>query len=268
MALRDQPYLPLYVQDFLTDEKLIECSAQTTGVYIRLLCLMHKSDEYGKILLRQKDWQTDQQILNFAKKLLRQMPYTEEIIFNSLVELINEGVCIIDGDYLIQRRMVKDNEISCIRKITGSKGGFAKANNVAKNIANVIANTEYEYEDVNINNNGVKKIHPSSSDYLVFYDMEKVEQEMINSESWQVNILQLNPSLEKLRLLKEISIYCLEQKTDNDISKPFSEYKRHFRNWIRNKLSKELPAIKSHTPIGNVSPAPANIVKISKQMNK
>ena len=24
MALRDQPYIPLYIQDFLTDEKLIE----------------------------------------------------------------------------------------------------------------------------------------------------------------------------------------------------------------------------------------------------
>ena len=43
MALRDQPYLPLYVQDFLTDEKLAECSAMATGVYIRLMCIMHKS---------------------------------------------------------------------------------------------------------------------------------------------------------------------------------------------------------------------------------
>ena len=58
MALRDQPYLPLYVQDFLTDEKLIECSASATGVYIRVMCIMHKSDPYGMILLKQKDKQT------------------------------------------------------------------------------------------------------------------------------------------------------------------------------------------------------------------
>jgi len=49
MALRDQPYLPLYVQDFLTDEKLMECSAETTGVYIRLLCILHKQKEYGQM---------------------------------------------------------------------------------------------------------------------------------------------------------------------------------------------------------------------------
>lgn len=32
MALRDQPYLPLYVQDFLTDEKLRECSYEAEFV--------------------------------------------------------------------------------------------------------------------------------------------------------------------------------------------------------------------------------------------
>jgi hypothetical protein len=67
MALRDQPYIPLYIQDFLTDEKLIECSAQATGVYVRLMCIMHKSEDYGKILLRQKDKQKPKQIENFAK---------------------------------------------------------------------------------------------------------------------------------------------------------------------------------------------------------
>ena len=71
MALRDQPYLPLYVQDFLTDEKLIECSASATGVYIRVMCIMHKSDPYGMILLKQKDKQTSSTIQNFALKLIK-----------------------------------------------------------------------------------------------------------------------------------------------------------------------------------------------------
>ena len=71
MALRDQPYIPLYIQDFLTDEKLIECSAESTGVYIRLMCIMHKSDEYGTILLRQKDKQNSNNCLNFANKLAK-----------------------------------------------------------------------------------------------------------------------------------------------------------------------------------------------------
>lgn len=75
MALRDQPYLPLYIQDFLTDEKLAECSAESTGVYIRLMCLFHKSDTYGKILLKQKYKQSDKQILNFASQVAKNLPY-------------------------------------------------------------------------------------------------------------------------------------------------------------------------------------------------
>ena len=86
MSRREQPYLPLYVMDFLTDEKLVECSAESTGVYIRLMCLMHKSEQYGAILLKQKDKQTGKQIYDFACKLMRQMPYDIETIERSLTE--------------------------------------------------------------------------------------------------------------------------------------------------------------------------------------
>ena len=111
MALRDQPYIPLYIQDFLTDEKLIECSAATTGVYVRLMCIMHKSDEYGKILLKQKDKQTDKQINNFALKVAKQLPYDLSVIISSLTELLDENVLYVEGDYLCQKRMISDKEV-------------------------------------------------------------------------------------------------------------------------------------------------------------
>lgn len=158
MALRDQPYLPLYVQDFLTDEKLIECSASATGVYIRLMCIMHKSEEYGVILLKQKDKQNDSNCLNFAYKLAKFLPYPEKEILSGLTELLNEGVLILDGDKLIQKRMVKDNSISIVRAEAGSKGGkkthFAKAKPKAKGQAKPKANTEYEivYENEDVFN--------------------------------------------------------------------------------------------------------------------
>ena len=146
MALRDQPYFPLYVQDYLTDEKLNECTAATQGVYIKLLCIMHKSEPYGTILLKQKDKQNDKQILNFAIKLGRNLTFSESEIFSALTELINESVLVLDGDKLIQRRMVKDNAISVTRSAAGKKGGFARgfAKDFAK--AKTQANTEYEYE--------------------------------------------------------------------------------------------------------------------------
>ena len=125
MARREKPYLPLYVQDFLTDEKLIECSAESTGVYIRLMCIMHKAEPYGTILLKQKDKQTSSTIKNFACKLLRQMPYTIEIIERSLQELMTENVLTLDGDILFQKRMVEDGKLSDIKAEAGRKGGDA-----------------------------------------------------------------------------------------------------------------------------------------------
>lgn len=156
MALRNQPYLPLYVQDFLTDEKLIECSAEATGVYIRLMCIFHKSDIYGCILLKQKDKQTDSNIKNFALKLAKQMPYDVSIIEHSLEELIEEKVLTLEEDLLFQKRMKKDGILSDKRAEAGKKGAdkknakdFAKANDEANEEAKDLATpeNEYEYED-------------------------------------------------------------------------------------------------------------------------
>ncbi len=149
MARRNQPYLPLYVDDFQTDERLIECSAESTGVYIRLMCLMHKSEEYGKILLKQKDKQNESKIINFANKLVKFFPYTIETIINSLTELINEGVIMLDGDSIVQKRMVRDCEISDKRSIAGgtrheeepAKESFAVAKSQAKGKAKSQANS-------------------------------------------------------------------------------------------------------------------------------
>ncbi|NCT92925.1 MAG: hypothetical protein GXC72_00750 [Chitinophagaceae bacterium] len=149
MALRDQPYLPLYIQDFMTDEKLAECSAESTGVYIRLMCIMHKSEQYGTILLKQKHKQSKDVVSNFAAMIAKQMPYDFHTVKKSLAELIGENVLSVEGDMLIQKRMVKDNAVSEKRSKAGKTGGektqeknknFAKA----KTEANDQANTEYE----------------------------------------------------------------------------------------------------------------------------
>lgn len=165
MALRDQPYLPLYVKDFLTDEKLIECSASATGVYIRLMCVMHKSERYGTILLKQKDKQNDSKIRNFAFKLVKLIGFPEQVIFDGLTELIAEGVIKINGDYLEQKRMIADCLLSEIRAAAGRQRGqknnetedFATAKVSANAIAKEAANAEYEYENEYENDNDIKE---------------------------------------------------------------------------------------------------------------
>lgn len=146
MSRRNQPYLPLYVQDFLTDEKLNECSASSTGVYIRLMCIMHKSEKYGAILLKQKYKQNDEQILNFANMVAKQMPYDLEIVLSGLKELIVENVIKIDGNCLSQKRMINDSILSDKRAKAGKEGGKV-ASNFAK--AKSKANAENDIESNN-----------------------------------------------------------------------------------------------------------------------
>lgn len=161
MALRNQPYLPLYVQDFISDEKLRECSAESVGVYIFIMCLLHKSETYGSMQLKEKYITSSfaytfayDFALPFASMLLKHLPFKEEVISNSLVELIKEGVLSIDTENytLYQKRMVKDGLISIKRAEAGEKGGKVSkvSSKTEANIqANIQANTENENEYVN-----------------------------------------------------------------------------------------------------------------------
>lgn len=148
MALRNQPYFPLYVQDYLTDEKLNLCSWQTQGIYIKILCILHKQKDYGKLLLKQIPKQDENICLLFAEILVRLLPCQLNEMERAVSELIDNDVLQIDYLTLYQKRMVKDNQISETRAKVGSIGGkktqFAKAKDKAK----CEANSEYENENV------------------------------------------------------------------------------------------------------------------------
>ena len=171
MALRNQPYIPLYVQDFLTDEKLNLCSAATQGIYIKMMCIFHKSENYGGILLKQKDKQNSSTPFNFACKFAKLLPFSFDEILFAITELIDENVLSIDGDFLFQKRMVKDNYISETRSKSGKKGGLNAQKNKEKTEKNdsnfakakVKAKskqiTEYEYKDNNIDINSNNSIN-------------------------------------------------------------------------------------------------------------
>ena len=123
MARKDRPYLPLYVQDLLTDERLIECSAEAHGVYFRLMCILHKQETYGLLCLKQKHKQNTSKTNNFATLLVKQMPFEQEQIQKCLQELHDEGVIGITDDSLFQKRMVNDGKLSLTRSDIGKTGG-------------------------------------------------------------------------------------------------------------------------------------------------
>lgn len=180
MALRDQPYIPLYVKDFTSDEKLRMCSPSAVGVYIFLMCILHREKEYGKLQLRQsfvytkddtnviqnpiqKTQSKENLYLQFSENLAKQMPFKAESILLALLELDYYGVIRLEGDTLCQPRMVRDGEISETRRKSANKRWgeneetengdefvYTKPNTkpntkvYTKDDANALQNTEYE----------------------------------------------------------------------------------------------------------------------------
>jgi len=225
MALRNQPYFPLYVQDFLTDEKLIECSAESTGVYIRLLCLMHKSDEYGTVLLKQKYKQTESTCLNFAYMIAKQMPYSEDVVNRSLEELLQEGVLLLEDDKLIQKRMVKDNELSLVRSKAGSTGGKVAQ---AKVKANIQANTEYENEDEYAY---VIKSKEALRNWKWYEEEKFIEWLESKKEKMDVNA-KSRFNTEYINSKKDAVIFHCESK-----GVKYKNYRATIQNWINSDIS-------------------------------
>lgn len=163
MARKDKPYLSLYVQDFMSDEKLRECSAESVGVYIFVMCVLHKSDTYGSMKIKDKYFCLDFAYTfayDFASPcasmLVRHLPFSEEVIRNSLVELIKEGVLSIDteNNILYQKRMVNDGLLSETRAEAGSKGGKISKRS-SKDVSKTKANTQANIQantDIDIDN--------------------------------------------------------------------------------------------------------------------
>lgn len=147
MALRNQPYIPLYIQDYLTDEKLNMCSAASQGIFIKIMCIMHKSDEYGTVLLKQNDKQNQSTCLNFATKLARLLPFEKDELHLAIKELVEEKVLYIENDKLCQKRMIHDNKISELRAISGSIGGKKTQKDFAKAKTKANSESEYVYEN-------------------------------------------------------------------------------------------------------------------------
>lgn len=166
MALTDQPYLPLYVDDWMNNNKLKMCSPAAHGMMIVIICIMHKETEYGTILLKQKFRQTSKQIKNFALQIAKLSPFDVAAIEEPLNELINEGALTIIDDYLVCPRMVKDCQKSKAKADAGKIGGvitqkkkaLEKAKSQAKSQSFTVNEIESESESeiviVSDNDNG------------------------------------------------------------------------------------------------------------------
>jgi hypothetical protein len=115
VADRD-PWIKFYPKDYLSDLELATCSAATQGVYMRLLCLMHVSNEYGYVLINGYVPATR----TYAKLLqLRTSTCT-----NAVAELLKKGVLKQDErGALYSKRMLSDRAKREVMRERGKLGG-------------------------------------------------------------------------------------------------------------------------------------------------
>ncbi len=110
------PYMQFYCDDWLSDEKLRACSSAAIGLWIDMLCLMHKNDRRGYLQLNDKPVSPAQ--------LARMTGRAADEVSLQLAELLDAGVpSVSEHGIVYSRRMIRDERIREVRADAGSKGG-------------------------------------------------------------------------------------------------------------------------------------------------
>lgn len=111
------PAFQFYPADWKKDPGVQALSFHDRGVWFEILCLMHESEQRGKLLLG------GQPMPDSA--LARLLGLDKQNLTNTLTTLLTYGVASRDPESgaLICRRMVRDEEIRNVRKKCGKLGG-------------------------------------------------------------------------------------------------------------------------------------------------
>ena len=236
MALTNQPYLPLYVDDYLTDEKLLMCEFSSQGIYARLMCHFHKSKDYGKLII--SDFEKAKLKLN-ASKIKAEINFSflniNEDIFcmyilkiqklinidiaglsEALIDLIGNEVLHLSDGVLWQKRMVEDGKKSAFKSLNGKKGGRENKQNKSEIESKRKAKRKQIPVNVNVNVNEYENINEN-------------ENENENDEKEKGGVGEKEKT-SKIPNLEEFEKYALEQKPDVDIE----AVRLKFRAWQEN----------------------------------
>ena len=110
------PAFQFYPSDWRSDNGVQALSYFERGVWFEILCLMHESEQRGKLLLNGKPMSDE--------VLARLLGLDKQILTKALTTLLEYGVASRDDDgSLFSRRMIRDENLRLIRTESGKKGG-------------------------------------------------------------------------------------------------------------------------------------------------
>lgn len=141
-ASENIPSFQFYPNDWLSDVNLRMCSVASKGLWIDLICLMHRTKRVGYLVQK-----VDQKWINLDAKMIQKLTgIGHKKVSNLIQELIKNEVLRIDEEGLMySKRIVKDEALRATRRVAGKKGGNPYLVNQ------------------NPNQNGKQKTTPSSS---------------------------------------------------------------------------------------------------------
>lgn len=277
MALRDQPYLPLYIQDYMTDEMLAACSFYNQGIYVRIMCVFHKSETYGGILFKQIPKQNFSTSKYFAYILSKQTGVSEEEMANAIEELLFFSVLRImevDGvPFLYQKRMVHDFEVSEKRSKSAKKGGGNPAlkekvlfkqtskqvdkqnteyeNQYKEEVSNSI-NTEIQTVEFLKDKNGKTNQYPTMESHG---EMKLFEGDI--GGCIQYYFLMTKTSLNEKQIKEYFEAYKIQHFTGKNFKQDYNAILKHFRDWLKFQTPKNSTSYVKR----NIDPSSPSTVK-------
>lgn len=110
------PFIKFFPADWLSDEKLRACSLEARGLWIDLVCMMHKNDRRGYLQLNGSPVTPEQ--------IARMTGCSAEQATRCIAELVSSGVASVleDGTHY-SRRMLREEQKRGLCSDAGRKGG-------------------------------------------------------------------------------------------------------------------------------------------------
>ncbi|MBL8186559.1 MAG: hypothetical protein JNK38_01055 [Acidobacteria bacterium] len=111
------PAIQFYPADWRKDPGVQSLSFHDRGVWLEIICLMHESEQRGRLLLNGKPMPDE--------ALARLLGLDKQIVTKTISTLLEYGVASIDPETgaLMNRRMVRDENLRAVRQAAGKMGG-------------------------------------------------------------------------------------------------------------------------------------------------
>lgn len=197
------PALQFYVGDWRKDPGVQSLDYETRGIWLEILCIMHESEDRGKLMLNGKPMPME--------ALCRLLGLDNQNLTKALTKILEYGVASIDSNsqIIFSRRMVRDEDIRKTRKECGKLGGNP-------NLVNQKPTTQ----------DNQKSTPSSSSSSSVSYKRKIADSAKANpteaAQDW-IDSLKVNPAYQHINFEAELGKMkaWLSTKKGRKLTRPF-----------------------------------------------